>query len=188
MTGTALPSEGFETPTAASTPGPTNTGKPAMITNDRQYRITKAHADRFRQAIEEAGKYESDLSPRMRQAVLDGMKNQLRDLERELDDYVAIKSGERRDLAFTSLVDLPEMLILARIAAHLTQAELAERLGIHEQHVQRYEATSYAGASLTRLVEVADAVGLSIEDQVRLPQHVSNERSEVFPRSDPPQR
>jgi DNA-binding XRE family transcriptional regulator len=151
-----------------------------MITNDRQYRITKAQADKFRQAIEDAAGYESELSPRMRQAVLDGMRSQLSDLEREIDEYDAIKNGERRDLAFASLAELPEMLILARIASHMTQAELAKRLGIHEQQIQRYEATSYAGASLTRLVETAEALGLSIEGSAHLPQPASTERAEAL--------
>lgn len=152
-----------------------------MITNDRQYRMTKKQADRFRRTIKETGEFESELSPRLRQAVIDGMESQLRDLEREIDDYEAVKSGERRDLEFTSLVDLPEMLILARIASHMTQAELAGKLGIHEQQVQRYEATAYSGASLTRLVETADALGLSIEGSVHLPRPAAtNKQAEAL--------
>jgi transcriptional regulator with XRE-family HTH domain len=53
---------------------------------------------------------------------------------------------------------LPDTLIRARIAAGLSQAALAERLGMKPQQVQRYEATKYASASLTRLLEVARAI------------------------------
>src|SRR5262249_646923 len=38
-----------------------------------------------------------------------------------------------------------------------------ERLGLKEQQIQRYEADDWAGASLRRLIEVADAVGLRLD-------------------------
>jgi hypothetical protein len=37
---------------------------------------------------------------------------------------------------------------------------LAERLGLKEQQIQRYEATNYASASLSRVQQVARALGL----------------------------
>ena len=36
-----------------------------------------------------------------------------------------------------------------------------QRLGLKEQQIQRYEATDYASASLTRTREVAGALGAS---------------------------
>lgn len=53
---------------------------------------------------------------------------------------------------------LPESLIDERKKLGLTQKELAERLGIKEQQIQRYEATRYQSASLKRIVEVAEAM------------------------------
>ena len=44
---------------------------------------------------------------------------------------------------------------------------LAEKLGLKEQQIQRYEATLYAGLSLERLQEVADTLGLEIEERVK---------------------
>lgn len=38
-----------------------------------------------------------------------------------------------------------------RIAAGLSQKELSERLGLKERQIQRYEATDYASANLTRV-------------------------------------
>lgn len=43
---------------------------------------------------------------------------------------------------------------------------LSERLGIAEQQVQRYEATTYAGVSIERVEAVADAVGLRITEEL----------------------
>jgi transcriptional regulator with XRE-family HTH domain len=72
-----------------------------------------------------------------------------------------VKSREVR-----SLRDLPIVLIEGRIAARLTQRDLAKRLGLPEQQIQRYEATLYAGVSLERLQQVADTLGLEIEERV----------------------
>ena len=66
-----------------------------------------------------------------------------------------------------SLRELPIVLIEGRIAAGLTQRELAERLGLPEQQIQRYEATLYGGVSLERLQEVADVLGIEIEEHAR---------------------
>ena len=60
----------------------------------------------------------------------------------------------------TSIYELPAGLIKARIAAGLSQRELAERLELKAQQIQRYEAEGYASASFQRLCEVAHAVGL----------------------------
>jgi transcriptional regulator with XRE-family HTH domain len=61
-----------------------------------------------------------------------------------------------------SLDGLAYALIQARIAAGLTQ-ELAQKLGLKKQQVQRYEATKYATANLERL----QAVTMALEVQVR---------------------
>jgi len=72
-------------------------------------------------------------------------------------------------LTLDSLAELPETLIRARTAARLSQADLAARLGLKKQQVQRYEATRYAGVSLQRIQAVASALGLTIREQVLFP-------------------
>jgi len=64
---------------------------------------------------------------------------------------------------------LPEALVRARKAAGLTQKELGRRLGLKEQQIQRYESTRYAGANLTRVQAVVDALGVRIHERVILP-------------------
>ena len=59
---------------------------------------------------------------------------------------------------------LPSMLIKARIARGLSQKDLAERVGLKEQQIQRYEATDYATANLARIKEVVNAFGVGIND------------------------
>jgi transcriptional regulator with XRE-family HTH domain len=57
------------------------------------------------------------------------------------------------------LIDkLPEMLIEERQRLGLTQRDVAEKLGMKEQQIQRYESTRYQSASLRRIREIAKAI------------------------------
>ena len=42
-----------------------------------------------------------------------------------------------------SFDELPQALVKARIALRLSQKDLADRLGMKEQRIQRYESTDY---------------------------------------------
>ena len=138
-----------------------------MIKNEREYRITKAQAEKFRRALTAfgAGK-DTSVPPRLRQAQADALRSQLADLEAELQQYESLRSGKRRIIRTQSLEDFPRALIQARVALGLSQRDLAERLGLKEQQIQRYEATEYASASLRRIREVVDALGLNLAGKI----------------------
>ena len=139
-----------------------------MITTERQYRITKAAAERFAQALAHEAQG-AHLDPRLRQAMREGIESELQILREQLAEYEALRSGRIAVLELDSLTALPDALIRARIAAGLTQKELATRLGLKEQQIQRYEATRYSGASLERVQAVAEALGVKIHERVIFP-------------------
>ena len=89
--------------------------------------------------------------PIIAQAQVDAVSSQLADLEAELREYQAIREGRFEVEALRVFTKLPELLIKARIAQGLTQRELADRLGLKEQQIQRYEATDYAAAKWSRI-------------------------------------
>ncbi len=134
-----------------------------MITNERQRRITQAQARRFEIALEDLQvdpARATDVNPLLRSAERAALESQLDDLRRELAEYDALRSGRRPSPPPDTLDELPRALIQARIAAGLTQRQLAEDLGLKEQQIQRYEATEYAAASLERVREVARRLGV----------------------------
>jgi HTH-type transcriptional regulator / antitoxin HipB len=57
-------------------------------------------------------------------------------------------------------------LIKARIASGLTQKDLAEKIGVQEQQIQRYEANHYGSASFDRLRTIANALKVEITQAV----------------------
>ena len=140
-----------------------------MIKNERQYRITKAQAQKFRLALTQlqAGTGESaDLHPRLRQAEQDALESQWKSLQAEIAEYEALLNGQQKSFSPGSFDDLPRALIKARIASGLSQRELAGRLGLKEQQIQRYEATEYASASLSRVSAVIQALNVQVREEV----------------------
>lgn len=140
-----------------------------MITNERQYRITKSWLERFGQARAGVDEQGGSLHPRALQALRDQYDSQIYELRQELAEYEALRRGDVVVLELDSLDELPLALIRARTAAGLSQQALAERLGLKKQQIQRYEAARYASVSLQRLQAIADALGMKIRERVTLP-------------------
>ena len=132
-----------------------------MIKNERQYRITRAQADGLARTRESLNRREGEVHPLIAKAQEDALRSQIEDLQGELRDYESLLSGAFRADDLQAIAQLPAMLIKARIAQGLSQKELAKLLGLKEQQLQRYEATDYASASLTRIREVAGALSAS---------------------------
>lgn len=139
-----------------------------MIKNERQYKITRSRADEIRNTINELlrAPLPEGLQPEMRELQLDALRGTLGDLDAEIAEYNALHDATL--IEATGIEQLPMSLIRARIACGLTQRQLAERLSLQEQAIQRYESTNYAGVSFARLVEIAEALGLTIHYDVRL--------------------
>jgi HTH-type transcriptional regulator/antitoxin HigA len=155
-----------------------------MITNERQYKITKTQLTKLREAIEsfDMGRAVSDAGDKaLGTAQLQALESEREVLADQLREYETLRSGAVENLEAYSLNELPDLLVRARIASGFSQKQLAGRLGLKEQQIQRYEAERYASASLRRLIEVSDSLGLKISKRARL-QAKTGERT--LPRSE----
>ena len=126
-----------------------------MIQNELQYRVTKARMNGF---VDTRNQLDSETLPKraraVRTAALDSL---IEELQTDLTAFERLR--DRSEIPdFTDLEHLADDLIRTRIAAGLTHAGLAERLGMKPQQIQRYESTRYASASLSRVLEVARAI------------------------------
>lgn len=139
-----------------------------MITNERQYRITKTQLTRFEEnlAADDAREPAPNVDPRIHQAMREAIASEVDELRRQLHHYEQLREGHITGREITSLRELPTALIEARIAAHLTQRQLAQRLNVAEQQIQRWEANDYAGVNLERLQNTADALGIQIHETI----------------------
>lgn len=142
-----------------------------MITNERQYRITKGQLRRLKETVDtfdlenEAGRVQSTV---LANAELEALRSECEVLAEQIREYEALKAGTVATLRAGTLEELPLILIRARIARGLSQQELADTVNLKEQQIQRYEAERYASASLSRLAEIADALRLDISEVAEL--------------------
>ena len=131
-----------------------------MIKNERQYHVTKNAAEGFARTLEDLRKRpaDEDIHPLIAKMQVDAVTGQLADLEAQMREYENLKAGGFQMERLDVVEEVPVLLIKARIAQGLTQKELASRVGLKEQQIQRYEADEYASASFSRIKEVADAL------------------------------
>ena len=133
-----------------------------MITNERQYLITQAQAAKFREAL--AAEPAEGLHPKALKAMRDGARSQLAELDEQLAEYDALRTGKVVSFKMDSITGIGDALVKARIIRKLTHKALAERMDLAEQQIQRYEATRYAGVSIERVQAVADALNLRVNE------------------------
>ena len=136
-----------------------------MIKNERQCKITKSQIAKFEAALDELAARDG-ANTRLRTLEADALRSQLDELRDEVTQFEQLRSGGPKQIRIDSLDELPRALVKARIAGGLSQKDLAERLGLKEQQIQRYEATDYGSASLTRLKEIAQALGVNIAGEM----------------------
>lgn len=143
-----------------------------MIKNDRQLRITVEEIAKFEEAIaglSDPSSFDDEDDRLFWRVQNDALCSMLRDLRGQLAEYDQLRAGQLRRLSLDSFPQVANALIAARIAAGLSQRQLAERLGLKEQQIQRYEATDYQSASLARITEIAGALGIEFKAEVGLP-------------------
>jgi HTH-type transcriptional regulator / antitoxin HigA len=142
-----------------------------VIRNDKEYRHS---TEQLSELEAESKKLSSSVRrsaerDELNSAVIDALRMQIEDLEREISEYEDLKEGRLLSFGTENLDSLGELLTKARIARGLTQAGLGELLDMTQQQVQRYERDGWQKISLWRLAEAAGALGLDVNIRARLP-------------------
>jgi HTH-type transcriptional regulator / antitoxin HipB len=132
-----------------------------MIQNEHQYKVTQGAIKDFQQAIKRLLEQADTLQPLQVSTVQKSFQIQIDELQAQLQEYDDLKAG-KIEIKMGSIEDLPKVLIQKRISLGMTQKELAAKLGIKEQMVQRYESNGYESISYNRLTDVWNALETSI--------------------------
>jgi transcriptional regulator with XRE-family HTH domain/Zn-dependent peptidase ImmA (M78 family) len=141
-----------------------------MIKNERQLRITKSQLEKFKshlaliEQLEKEGK--SSLLIKVEQ---DAVGDQIRELENQITEYESLWASKTPIPILKSFEKFPRALIKARISHGLSQKELAERVGLKEQQIQRYESTEYETASFARIKQLINVLNLEVSSKVQFP-------------------
>jgi HTH-type transcriptional regulator / antitoxin HipB len=143
-----------------------------MIQNEHQYKVTQTKLRELEQSLIDLNLNIGNFSERLLQAEKKGIRSLIERLCAEIVEYDHLKQ-QRTPIQICSLDDLATGLIKARIFMGMTQKELATKIGVQEQQIQRYEENQYASASLARLTEIARALEIifanPVEFQMGLP-------------------
>jgi HTH-type transcriptional regulator/antitoxin HigA len=143
-----------------------------LITNERQEREIAALIEQIGQALS-SEQVLSQLIEGLPPEVLDGIRRSLiverQELAESLDAYRAAQQGAVEALKERAGNDLGALLVAARVAKGWKQKELARRLFLPEQQIQRYEAERYRSISLAGLLRVARALGIRLSADIDQP-------------------
>ncbi len=144
-----------------------------MIYSEKQLAVSKSELSKLKAALAEV-ENRSTGEAWLRKAEAEALQSQVADIEAEISTYELLRSGQVSLSKTSSLEELPTVLVQARIASGMSQTQLAEKLGMKPQQIQRYEASEYMGASLARLVEVARTLGVKATGTFEGARNVSN--------------
>ena len=139
-----------------------------MIENERQYKVALAKVSGFESEMPKVRKASEKYSGRLGKALRDSTESQIADLKKEIKEYEDLCQQKTRRIRMSSIVELGECLIKGRLFRGYTQAQLADRLNLHAQQIQRYEASRYESARLTRIVDVMEALELVLDGVIEL--------------------
>ncbi len=144
-----------------------------MITNEYQYKISKARIQKFQKLIDELSNSKEDIDQLLIKAQIEAIRSQINDIEEEIFQYDDIKNNKKVPIDdLLNFKNIPASLIKARIGLNLTQKEFAELLGVKEQQIQRWESTEYASTSISRVNEIIKIIlkskGIILENVIPL--------------------
>lgn len=140
-----------------------------MIRNQIEYEAARHRIDndrdlasRQRTALEAAGLPYEEVERAMQP-----MLSFHAQLEEEVAWYERVRNRDFDEVS--RLTRIGQLLIALRIAAGLSQRELAQRLGVSESQVSRDERNEYHGVTLERAQRVLDAIGETLITRVAGP-------------------
>lgn len=138
-----------------------------VILNEKDLRDAKARVIRFNEALSSRQALEQVLNG-LPHEVIEQVSRQMKleriELEEAVEAYENAKNtGDAKKLQERAGSDPGLTLIVARIAKGFSQKDLAWRLGVKEQQVQRSEADRYASISLKNYRRIAILLGVKLE-------------------------
>ncbi|SEG79865.1 XRE family transcriptional regulator [Bosea lathyri] len=141
-----------------------------MILNERELREARAQISALDAALSSARALEpmiAGLPPEVAAQVMRAMKVERSELSSLVSAYESARDrGDHDALRQRAGADPGLTLIVARIAKSLSQKELAWRLGLKEQQIQRYEADRYSNISLKNYTKIAILLGVNLRAEI----------------------
>jgi DNA-binding XRE family transcriptional regulator len=139
-----------------------------MIKSEFQYKVSQDWVEKFKKSIaamdrDEEAKQKDFLKW---DAGRGSLVCHIEQLEAEIAEYEILMRGDKSepiDIVVENLNKLPDALIKARIAAKMSEKDLAEIIDMDEERIKECEKQDYQCASFGEILEIAFALGLEFK-------------------------
>jgi len=142
-----------------------------MIKDELEYEVSKEWVEKFNTTIaamerDEESKRKDFLKWDAGRGSIQCHLDQLHEEIAEYERLMAWDKSKPIEIVVENFNKLSEALIKARIAAKMSEEELAEILDIDPERIKEYEKKNYQSATLTELVNISCALGLEFKTAV----------------------
>jgi|AGTN01.3.fsa_nt_gi Helix-turn-helix. len=136
-----------------------------MITNRTQYATAKRllrELNTERRLLEPGVLFNPRNLPRAQR--LEEVRRIIPELESETEQYRNLTEGKCR-VDLSVIEKIPELLVMGRVRAGLTQDQLSKLVGMKRQQLCRYESEKFQSASLKTIQRIAEALTTVMENR-----------------------
>jgi len=142
-----------------------------MIKDELEYEVSKEWVEKFNKTIaamerDEEAKRKDFLRWESGRSVIQCHLDQLHEEIAEYERLINCDKSEPIEIVVENFNKLSEALIKARMAAKMSEEELAEILDIDPERIKDYEKKKYQNASLTEILDISLALGLEFKTAV----------------------
>jgi transcriptional regulator with XRE-family HTH domain len=154
-----------------------------MIKNDQQLKRSKNRLDLVLQYIDELTLRPDDPG---REMVLIPLKREKEQLHREISEYRWLHDASIEEILpelskKPMLLDnIGDLLTKLRIASHLTQEELANKLGWQQSNLSRFENENYSGQTIIKIIEYVSSLGIWLHILPSMEERISFGEVELY--------
>ncbi|MFW5666594.1 MAG: helix-turn-helix domain-containing protein [Coleofasciculus sp.] len=138
-----------------------------MIKTEKQYHSTQEWLHKFEHTVSQIENNETlKADPRRQKFYRDSYQSQVVELREQIMEYETLTTHDPKTpltLNLEDINDLPLLLIKARMAAKLSQKELADLAGLEEAQIQEYEENDYETASFIDVMSVFYALDITVK-------------------------
>lgn len=137
-----------------------------MILDNKQHEAAKMNLDRLNKSIARIVENDECGNDPVKNSELAGLKGFSNQIQQDIDDFEMLRSGGFETPISYNLTELPKILIQARIASGWSQQKLADCTSTKLEHLELYEEELYLGASFSKQMQIAEALGIDTSNCV----------------------
>lgn len=133
-----------------------------MILNDRQLEASQNNLNSLNASIARIETNEDISADKVKMFELNALKGFSNDMQREIDEYTSLRSGNFEPPRDFVLSELPKILIQTRLSQGWSQLKLAWLSGLEQSQISCFEDTRYELVSFATLMRISNALNVDI--------------------------